>query len=235
MTGFDTYYRQIETEVWPELESQCTLPNFPLPGGGAFGFWTAQGPTVCGIRYDIKCFFFKEHQWMPWTNMGTARYLASAIQINPNQALIIGGVDDHGNLLKTTELISSSGSEEKNEFPVTIYGHCSFAINATHALVTGGRVGRRHLPSANTWFVDLTTATVTPGPTMETSRVGHGCSIFKNGTQSYGVVTGGTNGTPNTPNLIYTELLNLNQETPGIRTLDYWIRGMQVKSKVVYL
>ena len=48
MTGL--WYRnyQIETELWPELESQCTLPNFPLPGGGAFGFWTAQGPTVCG-------------------------------------------------------------------------------------------------------------------------------------------------------------------------------------------
>ena len=170
---------------------------------------------------------------MPWTNTGPARSLASAIQINPNQALIIGGVDDHGNLLKTTELISSSGSEEKNEFPVTIYGHCSFAINATHALVTGGRVG--HWPSAKTWFVDLTTATATPGPNMETKRVGHGCSIYKNGTQTYGVVTGGTNGTPNTPNLIYTELLNLNQETPGIRTVDYWIRGMQVKSKAVYL
>ena len=57
---------------------------------------------------------------MPWTNMRTARKYASALQINPNQALIIGGYDENGNDLKTTELISSSGSEAGKDFPVTI-------------------------------------------------------------------------------------------------------------------
>ena len=63
---------------------------------------------------------------------------ASAIQINPNQALIIGGFDENYNDLKTTELISSSGSEEGKDFPVRIYRHCSFPFNATHGIVTGG-------------------------------------------------------------------------------------------------
>ena len=37
-----------KTEVWPKPESQCALPDFPLEVGGTVGFWTAQGPMVCG-------------------------------------------------------------------------------------------------------------------------------------------------------------------------------------------
>ena len=86
---------------------------------------------------------------MPRTNMGPARSLASAIQINPNQALIIGGYDENSKDLKTTELISSSGSEEGKDFPVSIVCHCSFAINSTHAMVTAGV--QDGSVSANTW------------------------------------------------------------------------------------
>ena len=128
-----------KTELWPKPDSQCTLTDFPLDVYGAVGFWTAQGPAVCGgYEGGNKCFLFKENQWMPWTNMGTARYYASALQIDPNQALIIGGEDEHRNDLKTTELISSSGSEEGKDFPVTIAYHCSFTINSTHGMVAGG-------------------------------------------------------------------------------------------------
>ena len=126
------------TELWPKSDSQCTLTDIPLDVYGAVGFLTAQGPAVCGGKRGNKCFLFKENQWMPWTNMGTARTSASAIQINPNQALIIGGLDENGNRLKTTELISSSGSEEGKDFPVTIAYHCSFTINSTHGMVAGG-------------------------------------------------------------------------------------------------
>ena len=81
----------MKTELWPG-SNNCPLPNLEVRG--AVGFLTAQGPTVCGgYGGGNKCFLYKEHQWMPWTNMGTARYYASAIQINPYQTLIIGGYD----------------------------------------------------------------------------------------------------------------------------------------------
>ena len=217
------------TELWPKPDSQCTLTDCPLDGFGAIGFWTAQGPAVCGgYEGGNKCFLFKENQWMPWTNMGTARTSASAIQINPNQALIIGGWDENINDLKgdgddlktTTELISSSGSEEQNQFPVTIYGHCSFPINSTHAMVTAGIQDRKF--SAKTWFVDLTTTAVTPGPTMKTGRTYHGCSSVQHGTKSFGIVAGGYGQDS-------TEMLDLDQESPT------WTEGMQDKSKIVYL
>merc|ERR1712241_470453 len=94
-----------------------------------------------------------------------------------------------GNYLNTTELISSSGSEEGIKFPVRIHDHCSFPFNATHGMVTGGF--QDGSTSANTWFVDLATTAVTPGPTMKTERAGHGCSIFQHGTKSFGFVAGG--------------------------------------------
>ena len=161
---------------------------------------------------------------MPWTNMGTARYYASALQINPNQAFIIGGYDENGNRLKTTELISSSGSEEGKDFPVRIVDHCSFPFNATHGMVTGGF--QDGSTSANTWFVDLATTRVTPGPTMKTGRRYHGCSLFQHGTKSFGIVAGGHNSGGY---LDSSEMIELDQESPE------WTEGMQDKSKIVYL
>jgi len=214
VTGYGEESRTNKSELWPKPESQCALPNFPLKVSSAVGFWTAQGPTVCGGdgrgKTSNKCFLYKENQWMPWTNMETARYWASALQINPNQALIIGGYDENRDDLKTTELISSSGSEEGINFPLRTYGHCSFPFNATHGMVTGGWQDR--YVSVNTWFVDLTTTRVTPGPTMKKGRDSHGCAIFQHGTKSYGIVSGGYN--LNSGVLDSTEMIDFDQESP---------------------
>jgi len=210
-----------KTQLWPKPDAECALGDFPSEVNGAVGFWTAQGPTVCG-GYDgektsNKCFLYKENQWTPWTNMETARSYASALQINPNQALIIGGYDENENDLKTTELISSSGSEEGNLFPVKIAKHCSFKINATHAIVTGGKYYYRYYSS--TWYVDLTTTRVTPGPTMTTARFFHGCSTFQHGTKSFGIVAGGLVEDS-------TEMIELDQESPS------WTEGPKLPRKL---
>ena len=80
----------MKTELWPG-SNNCPLPNLEVRG--AVGFLTAQGPTVCGgYGGGNKCFLYKEHQWVPWTNMGTARAGASALQRHVwHDALIIGG------------------------------------------------------------------------------------------------------------------------------------------------
>ena len=68
-------YDDNKTELWRKPESQCALPDFPIKVVlYAVGFWTAQGPTVCGgDGGGKKCFIYKEHQWMPWTNMRKAK------------------------------------------------------------------------------------------------------------------------------------------------------------------
>jgi len=160
---------------------------------------------------------------MPWTNMGTAREFASALQINPNQTLIIGGWDENRDDLKTTELISSSGSEEGDKFPVTILAHCSFPINSTHAIVTGGIQDGSN--SASTWYVDLTTTRVTSGPTMKTGRSSHGCSTVQHGTKSYGIVSGGYDGRY----LDTTEMIDLDQDSPT------WTEGPRLPRRLASL
>ena len=220
MTGWVRGGKTKKTEVWPKPESQCTLPDFHLAVDGAVGFWTAQGPMVCGGWRVNKCFLYKNHQWMPSTTMRTPRKFASALQINPNQAIIIGGYDGNGNDLKSTEVISTTGSEEGKDFPVTIYYHCSFKINSTHALVTGGYQDRSK--SASTWFVDLTTTIVTPGPMMTSRRDEHACSTLQLGRKTLGVVAGGYY-------LDSTEWIDLEEDSPT------WSEGMQDKSKIVYL
>merc|ERR1711860_308041 len=94
VTGYvENGVRTKKTEVWPKPESQCTLLDFPLGVYGAVAFWTAQGPMVCGgDGGGNKCFLYKNHQWMPSTNMQTPRLYASAVQIDPNQAIIICGL-----------------------------------------------------------------------------------------------------------------------------------------------
>merc|ERR1711860_344161 len=200
-----------KTEVWPKPESQCALLDFPLEVGGAVAFWTAQGPMVCGgYGGGNKCFLYKNNQWMHSTNMQTPRHYASAVQIDPNQAIIIGGYDGNGNDLKSTEVKTSTGSEEGKEFPVTIKYHCSFKINSTHALVTGGLQDGPY-SSASTWFVDLTTTRITPGPMMMTSkRTSHGCATLQLGRKTYGVVAGGWYS----GELDSTEWIDLKEESP---------------------
>merc|ERR1711860_49011 len=106
-----------------------------------------------------------------------------------NQAIIIGGYDENHNDLKSTEVKTSTGSEKGKDFPVTIYWHCSFKINSTHALVTGGH--QDGPTSASTWFVDLTTTTFTAGPMMTSRRRDHACSTLQLGRKTFGVVAGG--------------------------------------------
>ena len=216
-------YSQKKTEVWPKPESQCTLPDFPLEVFGAVGFWTAQGPMMCGGWNVKECFLYKKHQWMNAINMRTPRKQSSVLQINHNKAIIIGGSDKHGNDLKSTELITSIGSEEGENFPVGIVYHCSFKINSTHALVTGG--WQDGSTSASTWFVDLTTTTVTPGPKMTSARGGHGCATLQLGRKNFGVVAGGYYY----EELDSTEWIDLEEDSPT------WTEGMQDKSKIVYL
>merc|ERR1712004_599742 len=204
--GDDT---RMKTELWPGSKTQCDLPDFPIEIRGAVGFNTAKGPVICGGHEENRCFLLKQHQWMPFHNMTTARRLASATEVNNNETLIIGGYDENGNDLKTTELISSSGSVKGEDFPTTIMGHCTIKINSTHALVTGGFQDESR--SASTWFVDLTTTTVTPGPKMPSPRYLHGCSTFHLGKKTYGIVAGGWG---NSGKLDSTEWIDLEEDSP---------------------
>merc|ERR1712062_471565 len=118
---------------------------------------------------------------------------------------------------------TSTGSEEGKDFPVKIEEHCSFKINSTHALVTGGLQDGSY--SASTWFVDLTKTRFTPGPKMTSRRSDHACSTLQLGRKTYGIVAGGWGSS----SLDSTEWIDLKEDSLT------WTEGMQDKSKIVYL
>ena len=223
------------TKIWSQPKAHCALPNFPYRVVGSVGFWTAQGPTVCGgyrdrtgylVKSDKRCFYLNQkHQWMPWTTMITERQYASFVQIDSNKTLIIGGYNSKiFNALKTSELISSSGSQYGKDFPVTISKHCIIKINSTHGLITGGSQDRKY--SASTWFVDLATTTFTPGPTMKMKRAMHGCAAVHLGSKTYGIVSGGYYYKYYRNVQLYsTEMIDLDQHSPA------WIEGMLERGK----
>ena len=120
-----------KTEIWSHpqtTKTQCALPDFPFKVNGAVGFMTALGPALCGGWREKRCFVLNQQQWTPLPNMINERYAASAIEVNKHQTLIIGGYGGS----KTTELISSTGTEEGKDFPVIITDHCTLKINSTH-------------------------------------------------------------------------------------------------------
>ena len=100
----------------------------------------------------------------------------------------------------------------------------SLSMQPIYGIVTGG-IQDGDYYSANTWYVDLTTTKVTPGPTMKTGRNRHGCSVLQHGTKSYGIISGGYDGS----RLDSTEIIDFDQESPS------WTEGMQDKSKSLSL
>ena len=77
-------------------------------------FNTASGPVICGGTYiqnrqwivEDRCWIHRQdiQQWVPSPNMKIKREQASAIEVNNDQTLIIGGINEKGFTLRSTEL-----------------------------------------------------------------------------------------------------------------------------------
>ena len=197
----------------------CDLPDLPILVSGAVGFNNDNGPTICGGRtYDTgvtdDCYNLNSaHQWESWTSMTTTtRAYASVTQIERDEVLVIGGFDNAATDLKSTEIISSSGSEALDDLPFTIFAHCTLKINDTTALICGGRQNVVQDTSDATWFMDLFTFKISPGPKLQTGREHHGCATLYLGGKNYGIVTGGFQFTPDRKFLDTTEILYLEDD-----------------------
>ena len=194
---------------------------------GAVGFNTPLGPAFCGGTktrdedYSKQCFIFNsDNEWIPWVDMTTSRVFAAAIQVNETQTMLLGGFGQGVVPFRSSELIdleSSLGQMHSLKSPVTLYRHCILKINATFGLITGGLQDSTTVSSisAATWYLDLQSSAITPGPRMLNRRTAHGCATFHLGSKTYGIVSGGYNGN----DIDSTEFIELNVENPS------WIDG----------
>ena len=197
----------------------CDLPDYPFQnvGAGAVGYINAKGPTICGgttrKRFATnECLILSsDHQWESLTNMTTSRKYPSVTQIGIEEVLIIGGEEDTGANLRSTEIVNSYGSEASEDLPFSILYHCTLKINRTTALITGGRPNRQFSSDA-TWFVDLFSFKISQGPRLQIGRESHGCTALNLGGKSYAAISGGsqwTGGLYNYRHLDTTEILDL--------------------------
>ena len=212
--------------------SQCSLPDHPTRRG-LVGFITSEGPVVCGGegragRGDPShCRILKSNkEWSMWHNMIQKRSYASAIKINDQQTLILGGYheDDDGWMiikLRSSEIMNDNGiSESSIDAPVTMYEHCIIKLNNSMGLVTAGYqtpdAHTNSIRSSGTWYIDLQTLEFTEGPRLQQERHAHGCATLRIGNKIYGLVTGGYGSNY----LDSTEILDLQQPNPA------WTSGM---------
>ena len=190
----------------------CDLPDFPIQVDGAVGFNSVNGQTICGGRTSDgmnECFNLNsDHQWESLTSMTTTRLFASVTQIDSDEVLITGGIDEAATDLKSTEIISSSGSEASEDLTFTIWGHCTQKINETTALICGGTQNGQDNSDA-TWFMDLITFKIQEGPRLQTGRLGHGCATLNLDDKNYVIITGGAQRKPEYKVLDTTEILDL--------------------------
>ena len=192
----------------------CDLPDFPTQVIAAVGFNNVNGPTICGgIKLGggtVKdCYNLNsDHQWESLTNLTISRRGASVTQIESDEVLVIGGRHEARTDLNSTEIVGSSGSEASEDLPFTIRDHCTLKINATTALICGGRQDGQWGSDA-TWFMDLSTLKISPGPRLQTRRLYHSCATLNLGGKNYGIITGGAQFKPDFKLLDSTEILDL--------------------------
>ena len=120
-------------------------------------------------------------------------------------------------------LISSSGSEEGNKFPVTIADHCSFLPYQLKPCYCDWWISRwvkiyLHLVCGLDYYKSHTRTN------HENRKKLAWLFHFPRWNQTYGIVSGGID---NSGLLDSTEMINLDQEIPT------WTEGMQDKSKIV--
>jgi len=204
-------------------KENCTLPDYPLEVYGAVGFYTDQGPTVCGGESNYKrikeCYTLLSNGWTESNPISTSRRYASAINIDSTETLILGGIGQNG-LLKSSEVMSANGAKKGKDLPVTMYGQCSMKGSKRMGLVGGGKQDGSY--SSKTYYLNMDTMEFTEGPSMQSAREKHGCAALHLGGKTYGIMTGGYNG----GYLDSTEFLAFDQPNPT------WTDGPKLPRKL---
>ena len=199
----------------------CRLPNFPIQLSGSTGGFTAEGPLICfGFDYDKNdeidsCYHINSATGQFEKTKVSLKYKRrDAASIVTNTGLWILGGYGYG-FLKSTELVSATGAEDKNPLPIALSVACIVKINATTGIFTGGAGGinsANREASKSTYYLDLTNFNIKPGPDMISERYWHGCSSFTFNGHDIAIVSGGRADSNSI--LDSTEYLDTSKEDP---------------------
>ena len=223
MTGIHyTAGKQVETVDTNGQPKICpSVQNYPTRVEFAMGGLLNNQLVICGgatkgnyTSVTNNCQRLSSSgQWSSFGGgMKVARYFGSSATVviqGEDFLWITGGLDSSEHSLKSTELVSSSGSVTSGtNMPKNRIGHCMIVIN-NHAMVIGGTpasVGREVLIFARAGRNDFSHE---DGPSLVKSRWHHTCSTMvspAHGGRTVAVVAGGYGDGPDTAEILdYTK------------------------------
>ena len=180
-------------------------PDHPKSIDGATGgflnvsFITCGG-YVSGEGYTNNC--FKLGSEGPFATMITKRAYAASIVLESDKLWILGGIDENGYSVSSTEYIFSDGRNEwgplmpialdQHGLPIVLESHAMVKINQSFSILVGGYdVGNLDC-SKRTWYYD---GKWLDGPDLQKGRYGHSVGIIRDSVtdQVYVVTAGGYN------------------------------------------
>ena len=191
------------TEVIELIKTDST-PSFgqlPSRRNGAVGTMFGNVPILCGGSlsfgdlYD-SCLSFQNSKWSQSHSMNEKRGGASGVQLNSTTFWILGGSIDRGINTDSTEFIiqGQTNGVPGPKLPYPLFQMCAVKLSESQIFVIGGSSsGFRN--KTEVWIYNPQNGFArTQGPSMNTPRSDHSCSIMRDGNKKLIVVVGGGNG-----------------------------------------
>ena len=186
------------TEVIELIKTDSTPSFGQLPSRryGAVGAMFSNVPILCGGSlsfgdlYD-SCLSFQNSKWSQSHAMNEKRGDAAGMQLNSTTFWILGGSIDRGINTDSTEFIiqGQTNGVPGPKLPYPLFQMCAVKLSESQIFVIGGSSGGA---KAEVWIYNPQNGFArTQGPSMNTPRSDHSCSIMSDGNKKLIVVAGG--------------------------------------------
>lgn len=178
------------------------LPSYPWDNlNGAVGALVDNCfPLICGGQIGnndrkSECFALQSAWiWNFFGNLTIPAQFATANFVEDDRLLILGGYYDRD----TSQNVGVNGTVWPGpHLPNGVHGHCTVSIDNTTLMVIGGHTGTP-IPTALSYFYDISTQTWSHGPRLSSERYFHSCGILRHGPNNFTVVVAGGLGKVNT-------------------------------------
>ena len=197
------------TEV-VELKGTITnsTPSFgtlPSKRNGAVGAMLYNNtPILCGGTdgsgtFLDSCTYFQNSQWNQSHSLNERREYAAGVEINSTTIWILGG-QCYFALLDSTEYIIQGQTDgvPGPELPYGLRAMCAVKLSEHEIFVIGGMSDAdesNHTYRNEVWIYDPQNGfNQTQGPSLNSHRSAHSCSIMNDGEMTFIIVAGGYNG-----------------------------------------
>ncbi len=189
------------TNVESDKVTCQNYPSYPLLVLGATGGLIKNEPFICGGQREQQvmeridhCYTLTQDNAKLTAQMSIARSSAKSIVINDETLFLTGGFNEtmEGKKLALSEFVTpNQPSKSGPELPYSVYLHCFIKVNASMAIVAGGRASG-DFNKRKTLFFDIVRINFKTGPKLNEAREFQSCGRLNVDGTSYIVAIGGS-------------------------------------------